>query len=137
MNAIGVFEEIERGEGGGRTGDAECPTPVWRPTIEEAVAFAEGRDNSTSFAAIGTDGRMVGHRASTSAPQASVLEVMFLVAYRRQADVRDRALTQDDRALLEPMIRRSENEPATRIADDLGPDPMYALAEEAGMQEFS
>lgn len=137
VNAIGVFEEIGRGEGGGRTGDAECPSPEWRPTIEEAAAFAEGRDNSTSFAAIGTDGQMVGHRASTVVPQASVLKVMFLVAYLRQPDVRARALTQSDRDLLEPMIRRSENEPATRIANELGPDPMYELARESGMRDFS
>lgn len=137
VNAIGVFEEIESGGGGGRTADAECPSPVWQPTIEEAVTFADSRDNSTSFAAIGTDGRMVGHRASTQVPQASVLKVMFLVAYLRQADVRDRDLTQEDRDLLEPMIRWSANEPATEIANELGPDPMYALAEEAGMQEFS
>jgi D-alanyl-D-alanine carboxypeptidase len=61
---------------------------------------------------------------------------MFLVAYLRHPDVRDRALTQADRDLLEPMIRRSANDPATTIANRLGPGPMDRLAEQAGMRDF-
>lgn len=137
VNALAVFEDIETGGGGDRRPDPECPSPTWVPDIREAAAFADGRDNSTSFAVIGTVGELVGHRAATRVPMASVLKVMFMAAWLRQPDVRDRALTDDDRALLEPMIRRSANEPATRIADALGPGPLYALADEAGMRDFS
>jgi hypothetical protein len=35
------------------------------------------------------------------------------------------------------MIKRSDNDPATRIADEHGPGPMYKLAEDAGMKHFS
>jgi D-alanyl-D-alanine carboxypeptidase len=69
-------------------------------------------------------------------PIASVLKVMFLVAYLDEPDVRDRALTQSDRDLLEPMIRSSANDPASRIADKVGPAKMNALAERAGMRDF-
>lgn len=137
VRAIAVLDEIERGEGGGRRGDPECPSPVWVPQIDAAVGYARQRSGSVSFAAIGTDGQQVGYRAATRVAAASVLKVMFMVAYLRHPDVRDRALTQSDRDLLEPMIRRSANEPATRIANMLGPTPMYRLAERAGMQDFS
>lgn len=134
---ISALEAIEQGGGGEERPDPECPSPEWSPDVQEAAAFAASRANSTSFAVIGTDGEMVGHRAATRVPTASVLKVMFMVAYLRQADVRDRALTASDRDLLEPMIRWSANDPATRIANMLGPEPMYRLAADAGMQDFS
>lgn len=109
----------------------------WIPTTAAARQYADSRAGSVSFAAIGTDGRIVGHRAATRVPAASVLKVMFMTAYLRQASVRDRALTSADRALLEPMIRSSANDPATQIANRLGPGPLYALAAAAGMQDFS
>ncbi|MGH3441727.1 MAG: S-layer homology domain-containing protein [Nitriliruptorales bacterium] len=137
VRAIGVIAEVERGEGGGRRGDAECPSPVWQPHLDAAVEYSRQRSGSVSFAVIGTDGRQVGDRAETRVAAASVLKVMFMVAYLRHPDVRDRELTRSDRDLLEPMIRRSANEPATRIANMLGPTPMHALAERAGMQDFS
>ena len=113
------------------------PTLRWTPDVTAAVTFARDRAGSVSFAAIGTDGRLVGHRAATRVPMASTLKVMFLAAYLRQPDVRDRDLTAADRALLEPMIRTSENAPATRIANALGPGTLYALAADAGMRDFS
>lgn len=111
------------------------PPPRWIPRLDEAMAYARTRAGSVSFAAIGTDGAPAGHRAETRVPAASVLKVMFLVAHLRTAA--DRELTQSDRALLEPMIRRSANEPATQIANRLGPGPMYQLAADAGMRDFS
>jgi hypothetical protein len=99
------------------------PGPVWLPAVAAARAYAEGRAGSVSFAAIGTDGELLGHRAGTVVGQASVLKVMFPAAYLREPDVGDRALGPADRQLLEPMIRRSANAPAAEIADRLGPDP--------------
>lgn len=120
------------------------PAPVvaqerveWRPRTALAKAYAAERDGSISFAAIGTGGRMRGHRAATPVPAASVIKVMFMVAYLRQPSVRGRALTDADRDLLRPMIRRSDNATATRIADMLGPRPMRRLARRADMQDFS
>lgn len=137
VRALEAFDRIDRGEGGDQRGDAECPSPVWEPRVAAAREYAQTRSGSISFAAVGTEGQMVGSRSDTRVSAASVLKVMFLVAYLRHPDVRDRPLRQHDRDLLEPMIRRSANEPATRIADMLGPGPMERLAERAGMRDFS
>ncbi len=90
-----------------------------------------------SFAVVDPAGRYYGYRARTRVPAASVLKVMFLVAYLRQESVRDRALRERDRDLLRPMIIRSDNTAATIIADTVGPRAMYRLAEQAGMRDFS
>jgi len=111
------------------------PAVRWTPRVDHAIAYARTRAGSISFAAVGTDGVLVGHRAETRVPIASVLKVMFMTAHLRQAAARD--LTTSDRALLEPMIRRSANEPATQIANRLGPGPLQALAADAGMRDFS
>jgi hypothetical protein len=137
VRAIEAFDRIDRGEGGDQRGDPECPSPVWEPRVAAARDYAQTRSGSVSFAAVGTDGEPVGSRSGTRVSAASVLKVMFMVAYLRHPDVRDRPLRQSDRDLLEPMIRRSANEPATRIADMLGPGPMERLAERAGMRDFS
>jgi putative cell wall-binding protein len=113
------------------------PLPSWVPDLARAVERARSRPGSVSMAAIGTDGRSVGHRAEVQVPAASVLKVMFLVAYLQQPAVRDRPLGARDRELLEPMITRSANEPASRIADMVGADGMRALARAAGMQDFA
>jgi hypothetical protein len=62
---------------------------------------------------------------------------MFMVAYLRQDSVRNRRLRNSDKALLGPMIRRSDNNTATAIADRLGPRPLYRLARTAKMKDFS
>ena len=118
-------------------GQARDVPPTWTPQPAAAVEYAATRSGAVSFAAIGTDGVLVGHQEATTVAVASVVKVMFLVAYLRQPDVRDRDLTDADRRLLEPMIRESANGPATTIADRLGPGPLNALAAEAGMQDFA
>lgn len=107
------------------------------PDLSAAIATAEAREGNISFAILGTDGTMAGYDSARPVAAASTLKVMFLTAYLRQPSVRDRDLTAEDLALLEPMITSSLNDPATTIADRLGPDPLYALAAEAGMQDFS
>jgi hypothetical protein len=110
---------------------------TWRPKLGPAKRWANQRQGSVGFAVKDTKGRMHAHLASTRVPMASTLKVMFMVAYLRQSSVRDRRLRDSDKALLAPMIRRSDNATATRIADRLGPRPMYRLARKAKMQHFS
>lgn len=102
-----------------------------------ARAFAEGRAGSVSFAVVDARGRFYSYRGATTVPTASVLKVMFAVAYLRQASVRDRPLRDSDRDLLRPMILRSDNTAASRIADIVGPRRMYRLAALANMRDFS
>ena len=108
----------------------------WRPDVERAIAYAEDRSGSISFAVVGPAGRMYGYRRDAGVPSASVIKAMFMVAYLRHPDVRDRALRDRDKQLLAPMIRRSDNDAATRIADYVGATRMSRLAEVSGMRDF-
>ena len=122
---------------------AVLPTPgvggqvAWAPRMSAAEAFAESRAGSVSFSVVDARGRFYSYRGATTVPTASVVKVMFAVAYLRQAGVRDRPLRDADRNLLRPMIVRSDNTTASRIADIVGPRRMYRLAALADMRDFS
>lgn len=77
---------------------------------------------------------MYGYRRERVYPSASVIKAMFLVAYLHRA--RARHLSRSEKDMLSPMIRRSDNAAATRIANALGPKPIYRLARAAGMRSF-
>lgn len=109
----------------------------WTPRVAAARTFAGGRAGSVSFAVVDARGRFYSYRGATTVPTASVLKVMFAVAYVRQAAVRDRPLRDSDRDLLRPMIIRSDNTAASRIADIVGPRRMNRLAALANMRDFS
>jgi beta-lactamase class A len=108
----------------------------WEERLERANAYAGSRQGVVYFAMTGTAGRLHGRRAHRRAPSASVLKAMLLVAYLRRESVRDRALTDYDRGLLGPMIRRSANEPANRIIGIVGSSGVYAVASLADMRRF-
>ena len=110
---------------------------TWRPKMRPAVRWSNDRQGLVSFAVKDPRGRIHTHRAATEVPMASTLKVMFMVAYLRQDSVRRRGLRDSDRKLLAPMIRRSDNYTATRIADQLGPRPINRLARKAKMRDFS
>jgi hypothetical protein len=108
---------------------------AWRPRIKKARVYANSRAGDVSFAVVDESGDLRGFWRERRVHSASVIKVMFMVAYLRRA--RHRSLTEDDKALLAPMIRRSDNTTATRIADRLGPGPMNRLARDARMRDFS
>jgi hypothetical protein len=68
---------------------------------------------------------------------ASVVKVMFMVALLREPGVRRDRLTDGERELLEPMIRRSDNQAATTIYERVGEDALYELADDAGLDRFT
>ena len=68
-------------------------------------------------------------------PAASVLKAMLLVAYARAHD--DRAFTAAEKALLNPMIRRSDNPAANELFTRVGPSGLRRLARAAHMGRFS
>ncbi len=107
------------------------------PDLGPAIAAARSRAGHVSIAVRGTAGSEAGHQPQRPVAAASTLKVMFLVAYLRQPAVAERDLTADDLGLLEPMITRSENAPATTIANRLGSGPLDGLAAEVGMQDFA
>ena len=114
---------------------AAAPPPDWRPGFAAARAYAAGRAGQVSFA-LRTEDRHWSFRGTTAYRSASVVKAMLLVAYLRQADVRDRALRPGERALLDPMIRRSDNGAATTIDGRVGMPALAALARRAGMRAF-
>jgi hypothetical protein len=61
---------------------------------------------------------------------------MLLVAYLDRRDVRHRRLRGGDRRLLGPMIRISDNDAATAVYDQVGPDGLSRVARRAGMRSF-
>ena len=114
---------------------AAAPPPGWHPDIRAARAWAERRAGDVSFA-VRTERRGWSWRGATTYRSASVVKAMLLVAYLRSGDVRDRALRADERALLAPMIRYSDNDAADAISARVGLARMSALARRAGMRHF-
>jgi hypothetical protein len=70
-------------------------------------------------------------------PSASVIKAMLLVAYLQRGGVRDRALSPAQRALLAPMIRRSDNGAATRVLAVVGAARLQRDAVRWDMARFS
>jgi hypothetical protein len=115
-------------------GPAQATT--WRQRMRNAIGYAGTRSGSISFAVVDEQRRFHGYRARTDVAAASVLKVMFMAAYLRRASVRDRSLTDRDRSLLGPMIKRSDNTAASRVRDIVGRRGMRRLARAAGMERF-
>jgi hypothetical protein len=85
----------------------------WGYRIDAARTYAKSRTGTIAFGVVDQRGRLRGYRLSAVAPSASVLKAMLLVAYLRKASVRDRPLTDYERSVLGPMIRRSDNNAAS------------------------
>jgi len=115
---------------------AQSRPASWQANVSAAARYAETRDGVESFAVVTQRGRLVGRFKERAYPSASVLKAMLLVAYLNRPAVRGRALNDRERGLLEPMIRRSANEPATYFVRLLGHAPLDRLAERAGMRRF-
>jgi hypothetical protein len=113
---------------------AAAQAEQWQPDIAGATKYANGRVGSITFA-VRTDERLLGRGLDTQVPSASVFKAMLLVTYLRQAG--DRALTDGDRALLAPMIQRSDNVAATRVRDIVGNAAITRLARRVGMTRFA
>jgi hypothetical protein len=107
----------------------------WEPDIARAAAWAAARQGTVAFA-VRTEDRLRGRRLDRQFPSASVIKAMLMVTYLRRASVRDRPLHAGDRALLDPMIRRSDNIAATRVRDIVGNAAILRLARRAGMTRF-
>lgn len=117
-------------------GSAFAASDLWEQRIADARAFAEARQGVVYFGITGLEGGLHGWHTGRTAPSASVLKAMLLVAYLREDSVRDRPLNEYDRSLLRPMIRRSANEPATRIIGIVGSRAIYRVSSRAGMRKF-
>ena len=102
-----------------------------------AERFADDRTGTVSFAVVDESGKLRGDHPGRVHNSASVVKVAFMVALLREPDVRKDALTDSERALLEPMIRRSDNQSATAIYNRVGEAALYRLARDAGLDHFT
>jgi hypothetical protein len=107
----------------------------WQPDVAGAAAWASARQGSVTFA-VRTGDRLAGRELDRQFPSASVIKAMLLVTYLRQTSVRGRPLDAGEKALLSPMIRRSDNIAATRVRDIVGNPAIVRLAQRAGMTRF-
>jgi beta-lactamase class A len=101
--------------------------------VEPAREYAAQRPGIVAFA-VRTDDGFVGVDADRVFPSASVLKAMLLVAYAREH--RTRPFTAAERALLGPMIRRSDNRAASTIFVRVGVARLQRLARTAHMGRF-
>jgi hypothetical protein len=124
---------IEAGDAG-RADPKPCMT---RERVAEARRWADDREGTISFAVLDECKRLVGDHRYRVHLSASVVKVMLLVAYLRQDGVRDDELTDEERAMLEPMITMSDNERANQVYGIVGEDGLYELAAAAGMRHFT
>jgi len=108
---------------------------AWRPHIREAASYAATRAGEVSFG-VRTSGGLRGIGLRRGVPSASVVKAMLLVGYLRRPDVRGRSLRADERALLGPMIRRSDNAAASRICNIVGTGGLARLAHRVRMRRF-
>lgn len=109
---------------------------AWHPDVRAAKRYAEDRAGEVSFAVFDMRGRLDHWNGGRRYRMASTFKVMLMVAYLRSGGVDDRRLREYDKDLIRPMIRRSDNESATRIRDMLGRGPIEKLADRAGMKHF-
>ncbi len=103
--------------------------------VRAARRFLSRRAGTVSWALIDSHGRAHGLASRRTFVSASLVKAMLLVAYLRQAGNRPPAAT--ERALLGPMITRSDNDLATAVFARLGGARLSALAARAGMRSFS
>jgi Beta-lactamase enzyme family len=108
----------------------------WKPSVAGARRYARTRLGDVSFAIVGRHARPRSFRGARTAPAASVIKAMLLLAYLRQGSVRNRRLRADEVALLEPMIRASDNAAGIQVAGLLGEGRVEGLARAARMRDF-
>ena len=98
---------------------ADAALRPWRAHVGDARDYAATRAGHVSFG-VRTRQGLRGVGVERTVPSASVVKAMLLVAYLRRPDVRRRALRPAERALLGPMIRRSDNAAASRVCNVVG-----------------
>jgi hypothetical protein len=104
--------------------------------IKAAQRFARSRQGTVAFAVLDTkSNRVRGLNRTMRFRSASVVKAMMLVSVLRRAG--KRPLTQGERALLWPMITRSDNDAASAVYGQIGNEGLRRVARAAGMKKFS
>jgi hypothetical protein len=115
---------------------ARAAPATWGERRQAAIQYLQTRQGIESFAFVDYRGTLHGYRRWRVAQSASILKPMLLVAYLSKHSVRARPLTTEERGLLGPMIRRSDNAAAEIILGRVGERRLNALASRANMVHF-
>lgn len=115
---------------------AQAAPSGWWARRTAAVSWLEQRAGNASFAFVTSRGRLYGYHKWRVRPSGSLLKAMLLVAYLDKRSVRHRALTDSERSLLGPMIRRSDNDAAGVILGRVGSARLSRLARRVPMRHF-
>jgi Beta-lactamase enzyme family len=107
----------------------------WQPGMASAKRYARTRVGNVAIAVRSQEHLWAWHGRRTMR-SASVLKAMLLVAYLDHPRVRHRNLRAADHALIDPMIRRSDNTAASRVLAYVGAKRVRAVARRAGMRRF-
>ena len=103
--------------------------------IKAAQRYARTRQGTVAFAVLDQQQRLRGLNRTMRFNSASVVKAMMMVAILRRAE--GRQVTDDERALLKPMITRSDNDAASAIYIRIGDPGLNAVARVAGMRKFT
>ncbi len=116
-------------------------TPLARYPSAGAIAAAsrylDSRAGRTSFAVVDSTGRLSGTRLHDHFETASVVKVMFLIAYLQMLEAHHRGLTASDNALLYPMIHISDNSAASAVLSVVGGAAIARVARESHMSDYA
>jgi hypothetical protein len=110
---------------------------AWRRAFVSARSYARRRLGRVAFAFVDDTGRVRSWHGRRTFYSASLVKAMLLVAYLRQRGVRDRHLSAAAQRLLDPMIRRSDNDAASAVRNIVGNAGLARLARRAGMRWFA
>lgn len=108
----------------------------WDARVARADAYARARDGRVAFAVIDQGGRLRHRDGSAAFRTASLLKPLLLASYLRRSDVRRRPLARTERALLDPMIRRSDNDAASAVLGRLSAAAIARTARISGQRRF-
>lgn len=108
----------------------------WGARITAAEKIASGRQGRVAFALIDADGRLHQRAGRATFRTASLLKPLLLATYLRRTDVRGRMLTKAERALLDPLIRRSDNNAANAIIGRVTASAIARTARASGQRQF-
>jgi beta-lactamase class A len=116
--------------------DPERARACWSSRVAAAREYAATRPGDVAFAVVDSRGREWHAGGRRPFLSASLLKTTLLVAYLRQPSVRGRVLTADERRLLAPMIRRSDNTATNALLGRLTASRIRAAARTSGQRQF-
>jgi hypothetical protein len=108
---------------------------AWQPDTKAAIAYIHTRAGRISFA-VRTERHVWGYHRTDAVNSLSVVKALLLVAYLDDPRVRRRPLTPADHRLVDPMIRRSDNDAATKVLAYVGARRVQQTATRVGMRRF-